>query len=127
VGSFFVLLSFNLMIELLPLLTSGGGGGTESGRGFRATESGRGFRAGLTTIPPGGAAGCGTGEAESVDAEGLGAAIEGEGEGLGAGELRAEEDDFFAGLAGCGGDRWIASTFSIGTLNLIILVFFRGG
>lgn len=113
------------------ILTSGAGGvgaGAESGRGLRApaTESGRGLRVGLT-IPPADAAGCGAGDAESVEAEGLGAAIEGDGEGLGAGEPRAEEEDFLAGVAGWGGERRIACTCSVGTLNLMILDFFRGG
>lgn len=93
-------MTFSFNIVPLAALTRGAGGGTESGRGFRATESGRGFRGGLTAMPAAGAAGCGAGDAESVEAEGLGAAIEGDGEGLGAGELRAEEEDFFAGVAG---------------------------
>ena len=127
-GSFFLI--FSLMV-LLPTRFSGGGGAFGSGLRAAAAESGRGLRGGLTTMPPVGAAGvgAGAGDAESVKAEGLGATIEGEGEGegLGAGELRVEDDDFAAGLAGWGWERRITCTFSIGTLNLRIFDFFRGG
>ena len=98
----FLGLIFSFMEPLLTL-TSGVGGvgaGAASGRGLRppTTESGRGLRAGLTTMPPSDAAGCGAGDAESVELDGLGAAIEADGEGLGAGEPRT--DDFLAGVAG---------------------------
>lgn len=124
-GSFFLpRLSFKIV---LGFRASGGGGASGSGlRPADGAESGRGLR-GLTTMPPGGAAGAGAGVAQIVEADGLGAVIDGDGEGLGAGELRVEADDFRDGVAGCGGDRRIACTVGIfwpGMVSLMTLDFF---